>query len=68
MTGLTERRLRRDIPDALIMTIDLGSVGFCYSPETHMGKHPTDTFVVKLFPAQMDEIRDKALKATESCD
>jgi hypothetical protein len=65
MVGITETRLRRDIPDALVMTSDLGAVGFCYNPETHMGKHPRDTFIVKLTPEQMDEIRGKARKASE---
>lgn len=62
--GLTERRLRRDVPDALVVTSDLGAVGFCYNPETHVGKHPADTFIVKLSSEQMDELRDKALKAS----
>ena len=65
MAGLTENRLRRDIPDALVVTTDLGAVGFCYNPETHMGKHPKDTFIVKLTPEQMDELRDRALKASQ---
>jgi hypothetical protein len=65
MAGLTEDRLKRDIPDALVMTSDLGAVGFCYNPETHMGKHPRDTFIVKLTSEQMDEIRDKAQEASE---
>jgi hypothetical protein len=64
--GLTENRLKRDIdiPDALVMTTDLGAVGFCYKPETHMGKHPGNAFVIKLTREQMDEIRDEALKAS----
>lgn len=62
--GLTENRLKRDIPDALVMTTDLGAVGFCYSPENHLGKHPGNTFVIKLTQEQKDEIRDKALKAS----
>ncbi len=65
MVGLTEARLRRDIPDALVMTSDLGAVGFCYNPEAHMGKHPRDTFIVKLTPEQMDEIRDKAKRPAD---
>ena len=65
MMGLTENRLKRDIPDALVMTTDLGAVGFCYNPETHAGKHPKNTFVVKLTGEQMDEIRDKALKGSQ---
>ena len=65
MVGLTETRLRREIPDALVMTSDLGAVGFCCNPETHMGKHQRDTFIVKLTTEQMDEVRDKAQKASE---
>ncbi len=64
MTGLTEERLRRAIPDALVVTTDLGAVGFCYEPETHLGKHPRDTFVVKLTDGQMDEIRRQALQGS----
>jgi hypothetical protein len=60
--GLTEDRLKRETPDALVITTNLGAVGFCYNPETHMGKHPGNTFVVKLKREQMDEIRDKAMK------
>lgn len=63
MVGLTENRLKRDIPDALVVTADLGAVGFCYNPETHAGKHPENTFVVKLAREQIDEIRCKALEA-----
>ncbi len=68
MAGLTETRLRREVPDALVMTTDLGAVGFCYDPQTHAGKHPPDTFVVKLTREQMDEIKAKALKAAEGPD
>lgn len=63
--GLTEDRFRRDIPDALVMTTNLGVVGFCYNPESHTGKHPNDAFIVHLTLEQMAEIRDKAQKASE---
>ena len=65
MVGLTENRLKRDIPDALVMATDLGAVGFCYNPETHAGKHPGNTFVIKLTREQIDEIRCRALKASQ---
>ncbi len=65
MAGLTEGRPKRDVPDALVISSDLGAVGFCYSPQTHDGKHPKDTFVVKLTVEQMDEIRDKAQTASQ---
>ncbi len=64
MAGLTESRTKRGIPDALVMTKDLGAVGFCYNPETHVGKHPADTFVVKLTSRQMREIGLRALEGS----
>jgi hypothetical protein len=64
MVGLTESGTKRGIPDALVMTKDLGAVGFCYSPETHAGKHPADTFVVKLTRRQMREIALRALEGS----
>jgi hypothetical protein len=63
MVGLTENRLKRDVPDSLVITTDLGAVGFCYNPETHEEKHPKDTFVIRLTSGQMKEIGEKALKA-----
>jgi len=65
MTSLAENFLKREIPDALVITGDLGAVGFCHNPEAHAGKHPRGTFVVRLTREQMDEIRAKALKGTE---
>ncbi len=66
MVGLTEVSLKREVPDALVITTDLGAVGFCYNPETHAGKHPRDTFVVRLTRDQMDEIRTNALKGPKT--
>ncbi len=43
----------------------MGAVGFCYEPETHLGKHPSDTFVLKLTDMQRDEIRRKALQGSQ---
>ncbi len=65
MVGLTEERLKRGVPDALVVTYDLGAVGFCYNPKAHAGKHPGDTFIVMLTPAQKEEIEVRAVDAGE---